>query len=157
MSVVVDISLSSVFQHNQTFVCVGYRKLHSQPDWSCHMFLCHTCEKCLLHPCNIAGNWLKRHIQSFCMFVCVRACVCKGLSTWGVSYIKILAVQTLFRTKAVQWAMADRIMCTPHKHIQRVKSVPLDLPAFSFHTHTRTGVCSLVMPSLGATAKAFPV
>lgn len=68
------------------------------------------------------------------MFVCV--CACKGLSTWGVSYIKIPPVETLFRTKAVQWAMGNRIMRTLHKHIQRVKSVQLDLPSFSCATHT---------------------
>lgn len=156
MSVVVDISLSSVFQHNQTFVCVKYRKSHSQLDWSCDMFLCNTCEKYLLHLCNIAANWIKRHTQTFCMFVCVCARMCVRAFGHGVS---VTSKSWLFRTKAVQWAMANRIMCTPHKHIQRVKSVPLDRPSFSFHTHThtQTGACSSVMPSLGPTAKAFPV
>lgn len=93
-------------------------------------------KKCIsvLHYCYKIGKRLERRSG----IVCVCVCVLTSLWTWGVTYIEILPVQTLFRTKAVQWAMGNRIMCTPYKHTQRVKSVLLDLPYFSCHTHTDT-------------------
>lgn len=76
-------------------------------------------------------------------------CVLKGFSAWGVSYTEIPPFQTRFSTKAVHWAVDNRITCTPHEHIgqlvdtRRDKSVPLDLHLFPYNTHTEE------MPSLG--------
>ena len=86
---------------------------------------------------------LLRHtlIQSLgCVCVCV--CVCVRARTEGVSSMGCQLHRnppfsnSLCRTKPVQRTLDNRITRSPHEHIRRDKSVPLDPLSLSHTTHS---------------------